>query len=113
MAASETVIRNASSTQALSKSLLTLRRSRLQSSSSPGTPTLSSQGSRLAVLTGLVSPFKRFGLIPVGGRSTAIKLESGDVWVLASTALCDETRAKLDEMGPVKYACSISTDSSL
>ena len=48
-------------------------------------------------------PFARFGIIPVGGRSTAIKLSSGDVWVMASTPLNDITKAKLDELGPVKY----------
>ena len=48
-------------------------------------------------------PFSRFGVIPFGGRSTAIKLSSGDVWVLASTPLCDATKTKLDELGPVKY----------
>jgi hypothetical protein len=48
-------------------------------------------------------PFTRSGLMPIGGRSTAIKLQSGDVWVLASTPLSEETKARLDEMGPVKY----------
>ena len=48
-------------------------------------------------------PFKRWNLLPIGGRSTAIKLKSGDVWVLASTPLCNETRSKLNQMGPVKY----------
>jgi len=48
-------------------------------------------------------PFARFGLIPVGGRSTAIRLTGGGVWVLASTPLDDETKAKLDELGQVKY----------
>lgn len=48
-------------------------------------------------------PFSRFGVFPIGGRSTAIKL-SGDkgVWLLASTPLDDETKTKLTEMGPVK-----------
>ncbi|GJE86473.1 hypothetical protein PsYK624_025530 [Phanerochaete sordida] len=48
-------------------------------------------------------PFARFGLVPIGGRSTAIKLSSGGVWVLASTPLDETTKAKLDELGPVKY----------
>jgi len=39
----------------------------------------------------------------VGGRSTAIKLSDGDVWVLASTPLCDQTKAKLRELGDVRY----------
>ncbi|KAH9948003.1 hypothetical protein B0H21DRAFT_821354 [Amylocystis lapponica] len=48
-------------------------------------------------------PFARFGLFPVGGRSTAVKLQNGDVWVLASTPLSDETKTKLSEIGPVKW----------
>ncbi|EKM56514.1 uncharacterized protein PHACADRAFT_160039 [Phanerochaete carnosa HHB-10118-sp] len=51
-------------------------------------------------------PFSRFGFVPVGGRSTAIKLSSGDVWVLASTPLNDATKSKLSELGPVKYIVS-------
>ncbi|ELU37964.1 hypothetical protein AG1IA_08011 [Rhizoctonia solani AG-1 IA] len=48
-------------------------------------------------------PFARFGIFPVGGRSTAVRLQSGDVWLLASTPLNDETKAKLNELGTVKY----------
>ncbi|KIY72993.1 hypothetical protein CYLTODRAFT_417504 [Cylindrobasidium torrendii FP15055 ss-10] len=47
-----------------------------------------------------------FGTVPLGGRSTAIKLEKGGVWVLASTALNTETRTKIDELGPVKFIVS-------
>ncbi|KAI0075942.1 hypothetical protein K474DRAFT_1663574 [Panus rudis PR-1116 ss-1] len=49
------------------------------------------------------TPFKRFGIIPFGGRSTAIKLSSGGLWVLASTPLNDVTKAKLAELGEVKW----------
>ncbi|KAG6829747.1 hypothetical protein H0H92_003623 [Tricholoma furcatifolium] len=52
------------------------------------------------------SPFTRSGFIPFGGRSTAIKLKSGGVWVLASTPLEPETKAKIDDLGPVKYIIS-------
>lgn len=67
-------------------------------------------------------PFSRLNFLPVGGRSTAIVLSgtveeqvpgttstgrsSGrkkDVWVIASTALDEPTRAKLDELGEMKY----------
>ncbi|KAF9003371.1 hypothetical protein BDQ17DRAFT_1305718 [Cyathus striatus] len=48
-------------------------------------------------------PFARFGIIPMGGRSTALRLKDGGVWVLASTPLDQETKAKLAELGPVKY----------
>ena len=50
-----------------------------------------------------IRPFARFGIFPVGGRSTAIRLHDGGVWVLASTPLEAETKTKLDELGPVKY----------
>ena len=52
----------------------------------------------------LVRPFSRFGLVPIGGRSTAIKLKAGGVWVLASTPLDTETKTRIDALGPVKYA---------
>ena len=45
------------------------------------------------------SPFTRSGVMPIGGRSTAVKLTNGDLWVIASTPLTKETRAKLDELG--------------
>ncbi|KAM5531372.1 hypothetical protein V8D89_014965 [Ganoderma adspersum] len=48
-------------------------------------------------------PFSVMNIFPVGGRSTAIKLLNGDVWVLASTPLNESTKAKLREMGPVKW----------
>ncbi|KIJ27073.1 hypothetical protein M422DRAFT_236237 [Sphaerobolus stellatus SS14] len=48
-------------------------------------------------------PFARSGIIPFGGRSTAIRLRDGNVWVLASTALDDATKKKIDELGVVKY----------
>lgn len=47
-------------------------------------------------------PFARFGLIPVGGRSTAVRLNDGGVWVLASTPLDERTRERLQAMGEVK-----------
>jgi len=50
--------------------------------------------------------FARFGILPVGGRSTAVKLTNGGVWVLASTPLDTETKAKIDELGPVQYILS-------
>ncbi|KAJ7220793.1 hypothetical protein GGX14DRAFT_676024 [Mycena pura] len=48
-------------------------------------------------------PFALLGVFNIGGRSTAIKLRDGGVWVLASTPLSPETKAKLDELGPVKF----------
>jgi hypothetical protein len=54
-------------------------------------------------LTTFSTPFSRFGVIPIGGRSTAVKL-SGEkgVWVLASTPFDEPTKSRLQEMGEVK-----------
>lgn len=58
------------------------------------------------------TPFFRYSVLPVGGRSTAIKLsqspsatsknKKSDVWILASTPLNQVTKDKLDELGEVK-----------
>ncbi|KAH7105863.1 hypothetical protein BKA62DRAFT_668646 [Auriculariales sp. MPI-PUGE-AT-0066] len=49
-------------------------------------------------------PFARMGIIPLGGRSTAVQLSDGkSVLVLASTPLTDATRNSVDELGTVKY----------
>ncbi|KAA1479350.1 hypothetical protein DENSPDRAFT_886669 [Dentipellis sp. KUC8613] len=48
-------------------------------------------------------PFTRLGFLRIGGRSTAIKLKSGDVWVLASTPLDQSTKDTINKLGPVKY----------
>ncbi|KAI0070992.1 hypothetical protein K474DRAFT_696643 [Panus rudis PR-1116 ss-1] len=56
-------------------------------------------------------PFTRFlGLFPMGGRSTAIKLSDGSVWVIASTPLSAETMEAISLMGPVKYILAASAD---
>jgi hypothetical protein len=43
-------------------------------------------------------------LIPFGGRSTAIKLKNGDIWLVASTPLNKATKEKLTDLGTVKLA---------
>jgi len=48
-------------------------------------------------------PFARFGVWPIGGRSTAIQLQNGAVWILASTPLDAETKEKLKDLGEVQY----------
>jgi hypothetical protein len=47
-------------------------------------------------------PFTRFYILPFGGRSTAVRLSTGDVWVLASTPLTPDTKVAIDKLGPVK-----------
>lgn len=58
-------------------------------------------------------PFARFGFVPIGGRSTAITLATGDVWLIPSTPLTPETKAKLDELGPVKYLIGPDVEHSM
>ncbi|KAI0313890.1 hypothetical protein OF83DRAFT_1165416 [Amylostereum chailletii] len=48
-------------------------------------------------------PFTRLGFFRIGGRSTAIKMADGGVWVLASTPLDEETKKTIDNLGPVKW----------
>ncbi len=52
-------------------------------------------------------PFTRLGIMPLGGRTTVIKLSThtdgkNDLWILASTPLISETKAKVDELGSPK-----------
>ena len=55
-------------------------------------------------LNQICSPFYRFNVFPVGGRSTVIKLSNGDLWVAASTPLDTDTKSKLEDLGgKVKY----------
>lgn len=46
----------------------------------------------------------------MGGRSTAIKLSSGDVWVVASTPLSNETKEAVQKLGTVKYIVAADAD---
>ncbi|KAJ3714651.1 hypothetical protein DFJ43DRAFT_859763 [Lentinula guzmanii] len=50
-------------------------------------------------------PFGRgpLGLLPWGGRSTAVKLHNGDVFVLASTPLTEDTKSAIDALGTLKW----------
>ncbi|KAK7059671.1 hypothetical protein R3P38DRAFT_2837165 [Favolaschia claudopus] len=51
-------------------------------------------------------PFALFGWIHVGGRSTAVRLSDGGVFVVASTPLSPETKTKLDDS--VQYIVGIN-----
>ncbi|GAC76563.1 hypothetical protein PANT_22c00086 [Moesziomyces antarcticus T-34] len=48
-------------------------------------------------------PFSRFGILPIGGRSIAIRMRDGRLWVVPSTPLDQPTKAKIDAMGEVAY----------
>ncbi|KAF8324307.1 uncharacterized protein EI90DRAFT_3282056 [Cantharellus anzutake] len=63
-------------------------------------------------------PFTRYGILPIGGRSTVIKLSTqtdgkDDLWILASTPLTLETKTKVDELGVPKYLISPDSDHHL
>merc|ERR1711939_1141218 len=45
------------------------------------------------------APFRRFNLVPIGGRSTAITLASGKVVLFASTPNSPETESTLRSLG--------------
>lgn len=49
-------------------------------------------------------PFTRMGVMPIGGRSTAVRLsDNKSVLVVASTPMTAATRTSVDELGTVKY----------
>ncbi|KAH7316524.1 hypothetical protein B0I35DRAFT_479356 [Stachybotrys elegans] len=53
-------------------------------------------------------PFKRMGLIPIGGRGTLVKLTSGALAVFSPVALTEEAKAKVQEMGgKVEYIVAL------
>ncbi|KAJ7698667.1 hypothetical protein B0H17DRAFT_1196766 [Mycena rosella] len=54
-------------------------------------------------ITTFSKPFVRFYVLPFGGRSTAIRLSTGNFWVLASTPLTHDTKAAIDALRPVKW----------
>jgi len=63
-------------------------------------------------------PFTRFGMLPLGGRTTVIKLSTqtdgkNDLWILASTPLITQTKEKVDELGAPKYLVSPDSDHHL
>ncbi|GAA6060627.1 hypothetical protein JCM10212_006378 [Sporobolomyces blumeae] len=55
-------------------------------------------------------PFSRMGLVPFGGRSTAIKLQSGNVFLAASHALCPDTLSTISSLGPVKHLVMLDAE---
>ncbi|KAJ9121213.1 hypothetical protein QFC24_004888 [Naganishia onofrii] len=48
-------------------------------------------------------PFSRFGILPIGNRSTAVKLKDSRVLVVVSSPCDEPTKAKLAELGQVSY----------
>ncbi|KAF8327438.1 uncharacterized protein EI90DRAFT_2975088 [Cantharellus anzutake] len=67
------------------------------------------------IAPGLVTfsrPFRRFGA-PIGGRSTAIRLSSGDVFLIASTQLDQATKETIESLGKVKYIIAIDAEHTI
>ncbi|KAF2735926.1 hypothetical protein EJ04DRAFT_511382 [Polyplosphaeria fusca] len=56
------------------------------------------------------TPFWRFGRIKVGGRGTAVRMQSGGVAVFSPTALTDDVKAKVAGMGEVKYITAMDME---
>ncbi|KAF2205285.1 hypothetical protein GQ43DRAFT_460096 [Delitschia confertaspora ATCC 74209] len=61
-------------------------------------------------ITTLSAPFSRFGLIKVGGRGTIVRLQSGALAVFSPVALTEEVKAKVAEMGEVKYITALDIE---
>lgn len=57
----------------------------------------------------LSSPFKRFGIVKIGGRGTIVKLKTGNLAVFNPVALTPEAKAKVEQLsqsgpsGTVRY----------
>ncbi|BGP54890.1 hypothetical protein JCM8202_003399 [Rhodotorula sphaerocarpa] len=58
-------------------------------------------------------PFKRMGVVPFGGRSTAIKLKDGTVWLAASHPLTPSTMETIGKMGPVKHIVMLDAEHNM
>lgn len=56
------------------------------------------------------TPFWRFGRIKIGGRGTVVRLQSGSLAVFSPTALTDEVKAKVAELGEVKYITALDAE---
>jgi hypothetical protein len=48
--------------------------------------------------------------MPIGARTTAIKLKNGGVWLLPSTPLDEPTKTKINELGTVEYILSADAE---
>ncbi|GAA6058380.1 hypothetical protein JCM3770_006102 [Rhodotorula araucariae] len=55
-------------------------------------------------------PFARGGIVPFGGRSTAIKLRDGSVWLAASHPLDPASLETLSALGPVKHLVMLDAE---
>ena len=74
----------------------------LNSSSDPNDKTLVIRQVVPSILTFSI-PFARFGTVPIGGRSTAIRHASGNVLVYASHPHTNATAQILAGLGKVKW----------
>ncbi|KAI9106034.1 hypothetical protein DFS34DRAFT_601922 [Phlyctochytrium arcticum] len=48
-------------------------------------------------------PFSRFGILPIGVRMSAVRLQNGDLFLLSPTQLDAATAQELERLGNVKY----------
>ncbi|KAF7567968.1 hypothetical protein PtrM4_125810 [Pyrenophora tritici-repentis] len=62
------------------------------------------------VITTLSVPFWRFGRVKIGGRGTIVRLQSGSLAVFSPVALTDDVKAKVSELGEVKYIAALDAE---
>ncbi|KAL6702513.1 hypothetical protein ACN47E_001577 [Coniothyrium glycines] len=62
------------------------------------------------VITTLSVPFLRFGKVKIGGRGTIVRLQSGALAVFSPVALTDDVKAKVAELGEVKYIAALDQE---
>lgn len=61
-------------------------------------------------ITTFSTPFWRFGRIKIGGRGTAVRMQSGAVAVFSPTALTEDVKTKISGMGEVKYIAAMDME---
>lgn len=61
-------------------------------------------------ITTLSAPFSRFGRVKIGGRGTIVRLQSGALAVFSPIALTDDVKAKVSELGEVKYIAALDQE---
>lgn len=61
-------------------------------------------------ITTLSAPFSRFGRVKIGGRGTIVRLQTGALAVFSPVALTDDVKAKVSELGEVKYIAALDQE---
>ncbi|KAK6435913.1 hypothetical protein LTR95_007899 [Oleoguttula sp. CCFEE 5521] len=56
------------------------------------------------------TPFLRFGRIAIGGRGTAVRLQSGNTAVFSPVALTPTVKEEMHALGPAKYLVALDAE---